>query len=207
MKELIGYVIEIAFAFALLATVAGVAEWIGVLRFSAWAYRVGPKVLNETRWMAIPPADVNEVFETEKGRFKLVAPNVCLFHPRTRWLSVLDALAVAGTITWGEESGEATVVGRIPLFTTLFMKFWAIGWIAAGFYLGYTGGDLFVAWGVAASAPLALLAAWLLAPIEARRALRVLDELEEGLAEIGVPSPAPSGTLSESASPDEAADA
>jgi hypothetical protein len=74
MKEVIGYVIEIAFAFALLATVVGVAEWIGVLRFSAWAYRVGPIALDETRWIAVPPADLNEPFGTEKGEFKLVEP-------------------------------------------------------------------------------------------------------------------------------------
>jgi hypothetical protein len=208
MQELIGYVIEIAFAFALLATVVGVAEWIGVLRFSAWAYRVGPIALSETRWIAIPPADLNEPFGTEKGSFKLIERDVCLFHPKTRWLAILDAFAVAGTLTWRQEGGEARVEGRVPLSTTVFMVFWAIGWIAAGYYVVYTQGNPFVGWGVAVSAPIALFGAWYaLVPLEARRALRVLDELEEGLAEIGVPSPAPSGTLSESASSDEAADA
>jgi hypothetical protein len=208
MKELIAAVLEIAFAFALLATVAGVAEWIGVLRFSPWAYRIGPIALRQTKWIAIPPADLNEPFGTEKGEFILVEPDVCLFHPKTRWLAILDAFAVAATMTWDGESGEARVEGRAPLATTVFMVFWAIGWIAAGYYVVYTNGDPFVGWGVAASAPIALFGAWYaLVPLEARRALRVLDELAEGLAEIGVPSPAPSGTLSESASSDEAADA
>lgn len=193
MRDLIGAVIEISFGFALLAAIGGTAEWIGVLRFSAWAYRIGPLVLRQSKPIAIPPAEINHVFETEKGRFKLVEPNVCLFHPRTRWLSILDAFAVACTMTWSPEDGEATVEGRIPLFTMVFMWFWAIGWVAAGYYVVYTQGDPFIGWGVAASAPMALVGAWYyLVPLEAARAIRVLGELEEGLAEIGV---APKGTL------------
>jgi hypothetical protein len=187
MTELIGAVIEISFALAVLAAAGGVVEWIGVLRFSPWAYRVGPLALRENRRIAVPPASIGEVFETEKGRFKLVEPDTCLFHPRTRWLSILDSFAVAATITWRSGDGEATIEGRIPVFTMVFMWLWAIGWIAAGYYVVYTQGDPFVGWGIAASAPIALGGAWYyLVPLEAARAMRVFGELEEGLAEIGV---------------------
>jgi hypothetical protein len=43
------------------------------------------------------------------------------------------------------------------------------------------------AWGIALCSPVTVAGAWfLLVPIEAARANRVLDELEAGLAEIGL---------------------
>lgn len=186
MSDLIGLAIEASFAIAMIAAVTGVAEWIGVLRFSRWAYRVGPVVLRAERRLPVPPAEIGHIFGTEKGQFMLVEPDVCLFHPRTRWLSVLDAFAVAGQLRWGGSRG-VEVEGRVPISTMVFLWAWAVGWAAAGLYVGVTGGHQLVAWGIALCSPVTVAGAWyLLVPIEAARSNRVLDELEAGLAEIGL---------------------
>lgn len=186
MKDLIGAVIEISFAVAMVAAVTGVAEWIGVLRFSRWAYRSGPVVLRAQRKLPVPPAEIGHTFGTEKGQFQLVEPDVCLFHPRTRWLSVLDSFAVAGELRWTDGNG-VEVVGRVPLSTIVFLWAWAVGWLSAGYYVGLTGGHQLAAWGIALCSPVTVAGAWyLLVPIEAARGNRVLDELEAGLAEIGL---------------------
>jgi hypothetical protein len=186
MKEFIGAAIEISFAIALVAAVTGIAEWIGVLRFSRWAYRLGPVVLRGQRNLPVPPAEIGHTFGTEKGQFQLVEPDVCLFHPRTRWLSVLDSFAVPGELRW-RDGGGVEVTGRVSLSTLVFLGAWAVGWAAAGYYVGFTGANQLAAWGIALCSPVTVAGAWfLLVPIEAARSNRVLDELEAGLAEIGL---------------------
>jgi hypothetical protein len=186
MRDLIGALIEISFAIAMVAAVVGVAEWIGVLRFSGWAYRLGPVVLRAQRRLPLPPAEIGHTFGTAKGQFQLVDSSVCRFHPRTRWLSVLDSFAVAGELRWGD-GDSVEVEGRVPLSTIVFLWAWAVGWLAAGVYVGMTGGHQLAAWGIALCSPVTVAGAWyLLVPIEAARSNRVLDELEAGLAEIGL---------------------
>lgn len=187
MRDALALVIEGSFAIALVAAVTGVAEWIAVLRFSRWAYRLGPVVLSGQRRLPRPPAELGHTFGTEKGQFQLVEPGVCLFRPRTRWLSVLDAFAVAGVLSWSEDGDDVRIEGRVPLSTMVFLGAWAVGWAVAGYYTGYTGGDQLVSWGVALCSPAVVLGSWyLLIPLEAARANRVVDELEAGLAEIGL---------------------
>jgi hypothetical protein len=121
---------------------------------------------------------VNEPFETANGQFKLIGPDHCLFRGRLGFFRVrLDTpFPVKGSIRW--RGNQAEVEGRIPLFTSLFVAAWLVGWSAGGVMAMASQRSFLVGLGV-------LLFGWAVAggmvalsiPLEVRRARRILDEL------------------------------
>jgi hypothetical protein len=176
-------IVEVAFAIALAAAIFAVVEWVALLRFSGWAFRIGPRVLLET--VALPPLPQNlqVSLDTEHGQFKRIASNAVLFRPRTRGLSILDAFAVSGILVW--DTDETMVDGRIPLATTLFVTSWLVGWGAISLVVWLSHANLLVVIGLAVVVPLVALAVvYVVLPAELRRLRRILDELAELLGAV-----------------------
>jgi hypothetical protein len=170
-----------AFLVALASAFFSVAEWIALLRFSGWAYGIGPHVLRDKAVLQALPDSVEMSLDTEHGEFKRTAEEAVFFRPRTRGLSILDAFAVAGTVRWDGE--EAAVDGRLPLSTVLFVSSWLVGWSAIVAVTWIGGGNRFVVLGLAAVVPLVIAAvSYLVVPMEVRRARRVVDELRVRLS-------------------------
>jgi hypothetical protein len=184
VRELVFVVMEIAFVIAFVAAVFGVAEWIAALQYSRWAYRIGPIVLRETRKLPDPSAESGASSGTAGDEFRLVEPDVVLFRPRSRGLSVFDAFAVKGTMRLAGE--DAVIEGRAPISTMIFVDSWSVGWIATTLYMSMTGQGVLKALGLSLLAPLSIVGArffWV--PMEVRRTSKMLDELEAQLGEAG----------------------
>jgi hypothetical protein len=182
VKELVFVALEVAFTISFVAALFGVAEWIAALQFSPWAYRIGPVVLRETRKLPSPPAESDASSGTAGDEFRLVEPDVVLFRPKSRGLSVLDAFAVKGTMRLAGD--DAVVEGRAPISTMIFVDSWSIGWIATTLYMSMTGQGVLKSLGLALLAPLSIVGArYFWVPMEVRRASRMLDQLEERLGE------------------------
>jgi len=173
--------IELALAVAFGGALFAVGEWIGMLRFSAWAFRIGPRVLVETR--EFPPSlSGATAADTGLGQFKELSTDTWMFRPRSRGLSLLDAFAVKGTIHW--DAGQVTIVGRVPLFSVVFLGSWLVGWTILAVLMGVSGSSLPSTLGVGVVGPVAVpLLVYVLIPFEVRRARKVLGEFEELLRE------------------------
>jgi hypothetical protein len=161
-----------------------VAESIGVWRFGSWAYRLGPCVIRESRPLPSPSGVVPlaDVFETANGKFKLIAPDHCLFRGQLGLFRVRlnTPFPVKGSIRW--RGVHAEVEGRIPLFTTLFFAAWFVGWGVGGVMAmlspsGPLAGLGFLLFGWAFAGGMVALSI----PLELRRARRVLNELHTHL--------------------------
>lgn len=122
-----------------------IVEWIGMRLFQPWAFRTGLKVIRETRSLPRPPQSAGSEFGTKSGHFKIVSPQLCLFHcpaPKLRW--GLRAFAqntprtdatqprtfyppafIKGTIEWN--NGEAMMHGRLSLTVTVILVYVALG--------------------------------------------------------------------------------
>ena len=116
----------------------------------------------------------------------MVEPDVVLFRPKSRGLSILDAFAVKGTMRLAGD--DAAIEGRAPISTMIFVDSWSIGWIATTLYMSMTGQGVLKSLGLALLAPLSIVGArYFWVPMEVKRASRMLDQLEERLGE-GAPS-------------------
>jgi hypothetical protein len=123
------FVVFAAGAGAVAALLLAVGEAIGVQFFNEWVFRLGPVVLRETRVLPPPSSRtlLGEVFRTAGGRFKLVAPNICLFRRKSPFFGYIRTpFPIKGSVRWRGDLAE--VEGRIPLFPTLFFVAWLAGW-------------------------------------------------------------------------------
>jgi hypothetical protein len=114
----------------LVLTVVVIVEWVGTERFSPWAYRTGIPVIHETRSLAPPPPSAKPEFETKNGRFKIVSPQLCLFHypamMRARPANssrhpgrMFYPPFIKGTLEWND--GQVAMQGRISWLLTVFL--------------------------------------------------------------------------------------
>jgi hypothetical protein len=100
-----------------------------------------------------------------------------------RWFSfkIHTPFPIKGSLRWAGD--QATVVGRIPLFTTLFLAAWLVGWTAAAVMMPLAAGGVLAGLGF-------LLLGWAFAvgiclfsvPFEIHRARQMLDEYEDCIA-------------------------
>jgi hypothetical protein len=181
---------QIGFTLFIAAWVAGVASWllalrefIGMWRFWPRVFGTGIRVLQETRSLPLPTLTVGSEFETKSGKFKIIAPQLCFFRRRMRWLDfdVHTPFPIKGSLRWN--GSRAAIEGRIPVFTTLFFAAWLVGWTIgtaiAAFEPGQlVGGGAFLFLGWAFAAGMCLLSI----PFEIRRAKRILREFEAQVA-------------------------
>ncbi len=160
----------------------GIAEFVAMARFWPWAFGIGVRVWRETRPVPLPTGAVGTEIETSRGKVKLVDPGCCLFR-RTMGLAGYDVrtpFPLKGAIRWNGD--RATVEGRVPVFSTLFLAAWLVGWTVAGFMMARQTGPRTLATGI-------LLLGWVVAtgmilfsiPFEIRRARQVLAEYEAQL--------------------------
>jgi hypothetical protein len=94
-----------------------IVVWVGARRFQPWAFKIGLPVVHDTRSLPRPPQAVGSEFQTETARFKMIAPQLCLFcYPGASvpWLRRKRySPVIKGTIGWND--GQATMHGRISL--------------------------------------------------------------------------------------------
>jgi hypothetical protein len=122
--ELLWQFVNVIFA------VVAIVEWVGTQRFRPWAYRTGIRVIHETRALAQPPRSARSEFETKSGRFKIVGPQLCLFHypafmpiqqaglPQ-RSGPLLYPPFIKGTLEWNDS--QITMQGRVSLLVTVVL--------------------------------------------------------------------------------------
>lgn len=181
--EALGFVLFTA------AWCAGVASWflaigesIGIWRFSPWVFRTGIRVFQETLSVSVPTVGIGSEFETKHGKFKLVAPGLCLFRFRMRWFSLdfYTPFPIKGILWW--DGTVARVEGRIPVFTTVFFAAWLVGWTVGGAMAtfqedGLLGGIGFLLFGWVFAVGICVFSI----PFEIRRVRKVLSELHATL--------------------------
>ena len=148
-------------------------------RFWPAVFRYGVRVWQEARALPLPTRAVGSAFETRHGKFKFVDPQLCLFRWRMGWFSfdVHTPFQIKGSVRWN--GSQATVEGRIPVFTTLFMAAWLVGCTVGGATMtlqpeGLVGGLGFLLLGWSFGALMCFIAV----PFEVRRAKRILSEYE-----------------------------
>jgi hypothetical protein len=122
--ELLWHFVNVIFA------VVVIVEWVGTQRFRPWAYRTGIRVIHETRALAQLPRSAISEFETKSGRFKIVGPQLCLFHypafmptqqaglPQ-RSGPLLYPPFIKGTLEWNDR--QITMQGRVSLLVTVVL--------------------------------------------------------------------------------------
>jgi hypothetical protein len=178
-------VLEAMFLVAFISMFLVIVEWIATLRFAEWAFRIGPRVLGESRTTAVLPSKGDSPFETEFGMLKQIGPEQFLFRSQSRGLSILDSFAVKGSMRLAE--GNLVVEGRVPLGTTIFLTSWLIGWAAGSFAMGVSGRGVLAAVALASLAVMATLAVlYAVIPFEVRRARRIVDEFLEPPSEVAL---------------------
>lgn len=184
MKPLVLGLVEITFAVSFVAAVFGVAEWIAMLRFSRWAFRIGYVVMRETRSWPGVSEDEWDTALAASDEVREVEPGVYLFRSESRGLSVLDAYVIKGTLR--REGSEVDIEGRVPFSTIAFVYSWVIGWTGTTLYMAMSGQDALRALGLALLGPLALIAThvfWI--PMEVRRSRHIVDQFEHRLVRAG----------------------
>jgi hypothetical protein len=180
MNELPVIVVGVAFAIGLVAAVFAIVEWVALLRFSTWAFRIGPRVMLEGKVLPRLPKGLDASLDTQHGEFRRTARETVLFRPRSRGLSVLDAFAIGGTLRWSEE--ETVIDGRIPVGPALFVGCWLVGWGTIALMMWRAHANLLIVLGLASVVPLVVIVlVYLVIPMEVRRARRILDEFAETL--------------------------
>lgn len=156
------------------------AEAIATWRFWGWAYRLGPCVLRETRPSARQSGivAVGQTLETPHGKFKLVQANRFLFRARAGAFGAWTPFPVMGSLQAHERHSE--VEGRIPLFPTLFVGAWLVGWSGGSTLALATPGGRWVGFGfLLVGVGVGALMAFLIR-LEVRRARRLLEEFSTG---------------------------
>jgi hypothetical protein len=160
-----------------------IVESIGMWRFWPWVFRTGIRVFNETHSLAVPTLVIGSEVETDSGKFKAIALGICLFRfRRPRWFSFVlhTPFPIKGSVRW--DGTLARVEGRIPVFTTLFLAAWLLGWTVGGFMAVFQGkeytlgiGVTLLGWAIIAGMSVFSI------PFEIRRARKVFCELQTTL--------------------------
>ena len=160
----------------------GFIEYYGARLFRPNIFRVGMRVYRQTRPLPEPELPPGSVFETESGRFKVIAPGQCLFYQKSRGLFDIDKwFELKGSLQWTE--GRAIAVARIPVYLVLLYVFIltmlaVIGLTLCARTYGTLGGV------VSVLAGWAFVGGWLAfsAPRMKRVAERILAEYEKYVA-------------------------
>jgi len=172
---------QIGFTLIIAAWGAAVASWllaigesIGMWLFWPRVFETGIRVLQEARSLPLATLAVGSEFETKSGRFKIIAPQLCLFRRR---MSFYSPFPVKGSLRW--YGSWVAIEGRIPVSTTLFLAAWLVAWtigmaIVASKPGNLVGGLAYLFLGWAFTAGICLLSI----PFEIRRAMRILREFE-----------------------------
>jgi hypothetical protein len=165
----------------------GIYEMIATLRLKESSYGLGRKVVAFTEPLRCRNAAIklNEVVNTENGKYKFIESNRCIF--RERWtpkhlLRLHTPFRLKGKLDLGQ--GTVIIEGRLPLGTTMFTLAWLAGWLSGGLMFGLQDGQignaiLFTLPGVG----VALITYFILIPMEKERFLRVYAELKQTISQ------------------------
>jgi len=159
----------------------GLYEFALLHRLRPSAFKWGRLALKESSSLPVDTSGIEpgRVYKTRIGQFRFLKPPECLFCPKFEifTLRVHTPFPVKGRIRW--RNGVATIEGRIPLGSTVFVGAWLVGLTAASLRVGPTGSEV-------ALASLGFLAlGWLSAGalyfgslrIELHRARKIIDEI------------------------------
>ena len=174
--EQVGF--ALLFALFVAAWVLSIGEAIGMWRFWPRVYGTGVRALHETRSLPLPTLATGSEFETKSGKFKIIAPEFCLFRPHMSRddVHVYTPFPVKGSLRWNGD--RAAIEGRFPVCPALFIAAWLVGFttgmakeVSKGNLVGGLT-TLFLVWAVTAA-----ICLWSI-PFEIRRAKRILREYE-----------------------------
>jgi hypothetical protein len=123
--EQVGF--ALLFALFVAAWVLSIGEAIGMWRFWPRVYGTGVRALHETRSLPLPTLATGSEFETKSGKFKIIAPEFCLFRPHMSRddVHVYTPFLVKGSLRWNGD--RATIEGRLPVYPALFIAAWLVG--------------------------------------------------------------------------------
>lgn len=156
-------------------------ECASLYRLRPSAFRWGRLVLKESFPFPLHTSVIEpgRVYKARIGQFRFLNSRECLFCPKFAIfpLRVHTPFPVKGRIRWS--NGGATIEGRIPLGSTVFVGAWLVGLTAGSLRFG--GAEP----GVALAFPGFIALGWLSAGglyfgslwIELRRARRIVDEI------------------------------
>src|SRR5579862_1219750 len=103
-----------------------IVEAVGMLCFWGWTFGMGVRIWQDRSSLHPPAAETGAIIETENGKFKVLAPTVCIFRIKmpTFGFHVHTPFPIKGTLRW--DGNGSTIEGRIPIFTTLFLCTWLV---------------------------------------------------------------------------------
>ncbi|HBU06230.1 MAG TPA: hypothetical protein DEA95_06585 [Nitrospiraceae bacterium] len=169
---------------AILAWFYGIYEMFATNRMIISSYILGKKVLDFKEPFVCHEHSirVNEMLETENGKFKFIQRSKCLFREKLKLFHLRwhTPFPLRGTLAF--QDGIVHVEGRLPLGPTVFMASWAIGWTSGGIGFGIQEHDF-------RFAGLFILIGWLFllimyymsVPLEKKRFLVVYEEVKQNL--------------------------
>jgi len=153
-------------ALFLVAFVLIVADDIAGMRLWPPVFRLGIPLWRETRTVPRPIAGTPERFDTASGRFRLIAPDVCLFRRKVFFgrFEFGSVFPIRCTCTWG--GADAAIIGRAPLSSAVFLLLWVV-------FIAFSSGEMLTLLVIAVFLTAHLTASvW----VEIRRGRQLLDE-------------------------------
>ena len=105
----------------------GVAEFLGILIFAPWAFRIGPIAIRREERLSQPNV-LGEIstFETADVKCRVLEGHSCIFRGRfgvSRWHTPFE---IRGEMSW--KDGTLRTVGRYSMGVTLFFLAGLILW-------------------------------------------------------------------------------
>lgn len=172
-----------AWGIGVTAWVLGIAEFIGILRFTPWVYRLGLCVLREHTALHCPawPSSGPSTVETPSGRARILGPTECLFRPPLLHFGVHTPFPLKGTVQW--QGVRAEVVCRLPMTSFVFFVAWLVGWtVGAAMALLSPGGHFMGAAFLLGGWAFAGALSWFSIRLELQRARTIMEELNTALS-------------------------
>jgi len=169
-----------AWLVAVISWFYSIYEFVSMHRFPS-TFILGRLVLKESAPFPIEraPIDTARVYKTRIGKFKFLNPRECLFCLKFQIfaLRIQTPFPIKGRIRL--DNGVATIEGRIPLGTTIFLGAWLVGWTVGGLMFAV------LAPGIAVESLSFTAVGWLIwgatsfwsFRIELGRARRIVDEI------------------------------
>lgn len=170
-----------AWLVALISWFYSLYEFVSMHRFRASTFTRGRLVFQESAPFPIERTtiDTGRVYKTRIGKFQFLNPRECLFCLKFQIFSlrIQTPFPIKGRIRL--DNGVATIEGRIPLGTTIFLGAWLVGWTVGGLMFAVMDPAVAVeSFGFTAVGWLFAGAIYFVSlPIELGRARRIVEEI------------------------------